>query len=212
MTENLQILTNIWVQLIFLSLGMIFFLLEIYKNWKGLGFLISILSFSIFFYGNHLEGQFSFFYLTLFVIGLLLIVLEIFIPGFGFPGISGGILFALALNGLSSNWQEAMVLFLGSGLSSIIMILQLFKGGIQNSRLEEIVLNEKIDKKRDDRYALLGKRGTTVTSLRPTGKAKFGEEMVDVITEGDYIDKDQWIVVYKIDGFRVIVRKERDEE
>ena len=207
MADSLNILTNLWVQLVFLSLGMIFFIMEIYKSWKGLGLLVSVISFSLFFYGNHLEGTFSFFYMTLFVIGLLLIVLEIFIPGFGIPGISGGILFVLALNGLSDNWQETFILFLGAGISSIVTILILFKTGIHNSRLENIVLNKSIDEKREDRLALLGSKGVTITRLRPSGKAKIHNEYVDVITEGDLIEKDKEIVVYKVDGFRVIVRE-----
>lgn len=54
---------------------------------------------------------------------------------------------------------------------------------------------------------LLGKRGMSVTTLRPAGRVDIGGTLHEVTTEGDYVDRGQPVVVHKVDGNRVIVRK-----
>ena len=58
-----------------------------------------------------------------------------------------------------------------------------------------------------DQSALLGKKGVTVTTLRPTGTAEIEGEGVDVVAEGAFIEKGSPVVVTKVEGFRVVVRK-----
>jgi membrane-bound serine protease (ClpP class) len=53
----------------------------------------------------------------------------------------------------------------------------------------------------------VGEVGRTLSSLRPSGKAQFGDTIVDVLTEGDFVDHDQPIRVWQRQGVRVIVRK-----
>ncbi len=57
-----------------------------------------------------------------------------------------------------------------------------------------------------DRSALVGRRGVTVTPLRPIGRVRFGHEEVDVMTEGEYIESDQEVEVMTVEGPRVVVR------
>ncbi|MFM8250490.1 MAG: NfeD family protein, partial [Planctomycetota bacterium] len=56
-----------------------------------------------------------------------------------------------------------------------------------------------------DRTNLLGMIGRTATRLAPSGKARFGDELVDVITAGEMIAADQPIVARHCQGNRVIV-------
>jgi membrane-bound serine protease (ClpP class) len=58
----------------------------------------------------------------------------------------------------------------------------------------------------EDRTGLIGRRGVTVTPLRPIGRVRFGSEEVDVVTEGEYIDHDQEVEVMTVEGARVVVR------
>ena len=58
----------------------------------------------------------------------------------------------------------------------------------------------------EDRSALIGRRGITVTPLRPIGRVRFGPDEVDVITEGEYIDSNQEVEVVIVEGARVVVR------
>jgi len=52
-----------------------------------------------------------------------------------------------------------------------------------------------------------GTRGLAMTTLRPSGKGKFGDQIVDVITEGEFISAETPIVVSQIDGMRVLVAR-----
>ena len=62
----------------------------------------------------------------------------------------------------------------------------------------------------DHRY-LLGATGVTTTRLVPAGKARFGEEYIDVLSEGDLIDRGTSVVVVEARGSRVVVRPADDE-
>jgi membrane-bound serine protease (ClpP class) len=55
--------------------------------------------------------------------------------------------------------------------------------------------------------ALVGKQGVAVTVLRPSGRAMFDEEFVDVVSEGPYISSGRKIEVLAVSGNRVIVRE-----
>lgn len=51
-----------------------------------------------------------------------------------------------------------------------------------------------------------GSAGTAVTTLRPSGKARFGDHVVDVVTEGDFIAAESAVAVVSADGMRVVVK------
>ena len=59
----------------------------------------------------------------------------------------------------------------------------------------------------DSLLYLLGETGRTTTMLRPTGKARFGQLLIDVKTDGDFIEPDSLIEVIEVHGNRVIVKK-----
>lgn len=54
---------------------------------------------------------------------------------------------------------------------------------------------------------LQGERGTTLTILRPSGKAQFGDRLVDVISDGPYIESGKHVQVIEVNGNRVVVRE-----
>ena len=51
-----------------------------------------------------------------------------------------------------------------------------------------------------------GTEGTAVTTLRPSGKARFADHVVDVVTEGEFIAADTAVRVVSTDGMRVVVK------
>ena len=51
-----------------------------------------------------------------------------------------------------------------------------------------------------------GDKGTTVSMLRPSGKARFADQLVDVITEGEFVAPETPITVIQTDGMRVVVK------
>ena len=55
------------------------------------------------------------------------------------------------------------------------------------------------------REIYLGKTGKTLTILRPSGKVRFKDKILDVVTEGGFIDKDTTVKVVKVEGNRIVV-------
>jgi len=58
-----------------------------------------------------------------------------------------------------------------------------------------------------DRQDLIGAVGTTITALRPSGTAEFGDERVDVVTEGPFIDAGVPVKILRAEGYRHVVRQ-----
>jgi membrane-bound serine protease (ClpP class) len=58
----------------------------------------------------------------------------------------------------------------------------------------------------------IGDVGQVVSILRPTGKAKFGDAIVDVVAEAEFLDKGTQVEIIKIHGNRVVVKKQRSED
>ena len=144
---------------------------------------------------------------TVLVLGLLLLFAEIaIVPGFGVAGILG--LLALGAGGIAA-WTE-----LGSFWGGLTIGVSLVAAGIMlvwlpRSRVaRKMVLDHSQAEAASqiDRSPLLGRRGFTVTPLRPIGRARFGSDEVDVMTEGEYIDGNQEVEVMAVEGPRVVVR------
>ena len=145
--------------------------------------------------------------ITVLVLGLILLFAEVaIVPGFGVAGILG----VLALGaGAVAAWTELGPLWGGvTGVTSLfaagVMLVWLPKSRagkrmvLQHSHVDAV--------SQEDRTSLVGRRGITVTPLRPIGRVRFGPDEVDVITEGEYIDRDQEVEVMVVEGTRVVVR------
>ncbi|MFZ9090424.1 MAG: NfeD family protein, partial [Planctomycetaceae bacterium] len=65
-----------------------------------------------------------------------------------------------------------------------------------------------------DRDLLLsaGDQGVSMTTLRPSGKASFGDQYLDVVSDGPYIDSGCAVEVVRLQGRKVVVRRSAAEE
>lgn len=144
---------------------------------------------------------------TVLVLGLILLFAEVaIVPGFGVAGILG--LLALGAGAVAA-WTE-----LGSFWGGLTIGVSLLAAGfmlfwLPKSRAARRMVLEHSQAEATsqiDRSPLLGRRGQTVTPLRPIGRARFGSDEVDVMTEGEYIDSDQEVEVMAVEGPRVVVR------
>lgn len=145
--------------------------------------------------------------------GLFLLFLEIaIIPGFGIAGISGTLILLLSLGlafwKLTKVWAIGVTIFavIGVGLLIYFMveILPRTKLGKKFILSETAPAPEDISAV-DNTARFLGAEGVAVSNLRPSGIAKIADERVDVITDGDFIEKGTKIKVIKTTAGRVIV-------
>lgn len=141
------------------------------------------------------------------VIGLLLLFTEVaVVPGFGVAGVLG----VLALGGGAvAAWTELGPFWGGvtggaSVVAAVVMLIWLPKS--RAGRKMVLEHSQAAAVSQQDRSSLVGRRGITVTPLRPSGRVRFGAEEVDVVTEGEYVESHQEVEVMTVEGPRVVVR------
>lgn len=147
------------------------------------------------------------------IVGLALIVLEAFMPGFGLPGIAGIILHVIAVVLTWFSHGPVAALCMTVALLSIIAIAisvslhSAAKGRLSKSR---IVLNETESSEAgyrasEDMQIFLGKEGVATTVLRPTGMAEFDGVKLNVVSEGEYIQAGTRVQIVRVEGSRILV-------
>jgi membrane-bound ClpP family serine protease len=151
--------------------------------------------------------------LVFFIIGMVLLTVEMFLPGIGIFGGLGFVCLVLCIVFQAKTFTEGliMVLIIGAIVALFLLILarsfkkgRIYRSGIvlknEQSREEGFVAGS-------DMSRFTGKRGVSVTTLRPAGTAAFEGERIDVLTEGEFIPAGVPVEVVRIAGMRVFVKK-----
>lgn len=150
--------------------------------------------------------------LVLIVIGIVLVVLEMFVPGFGAPGILGSVCLIAGILIKAQSAMEGILLtlvFLSIlGGIFILVLRSATHGALYNSPLILRAAATKDDgfSAAEDMQVFLGKEGETLTVLRPAGTAEFDGIRLDVVSEGDFIPKGMRVRVSEVEGRRIVVR------
>ncbi len=151
--------------------------------------------------------------IAILVLGLILILAELLVlPGFGIAGFLG---VCALVAGTAAAWVElSPVAGVVASLTSIVLtalVIYLVPRTKAGKRL--VLTGSQQDAVAQPSYKhLIGKGGVTLNRLRPGGTARFGEEEVDVITEGEYVDPEQKVIVVAVEGVRIVVREKSTEE
>ncbi|MGG3842554.1 NfeD family protein [Anoxybacillus kestanbolensis] len=209
--------THPFLAALLLIAGSVLFVWQLYDarwGWKGTG---SLVCFLLFFSSHLAAGLTTFGAIMLFTIGLILLVIELFVPGgvIGLLGL-GTLLWSLFL---AAKYSPFITVSLAVAVVSALM-MGLWLSRVSKKKMmlfEKIVLtdeqrNEKGYVSHDARVDLIGKRGVALTVLRPAGTALIDDERVDVVTEGEYIERNRPIEVVYVDGLKIVVREWKKEE
>ena len=149
-----------------------------------------------------------------FIIGVALMVLEAFMPGFGIAGISGIVveIIAVSLTWLNHGPVAALGMLLVI-LSVIAIAISMSLRSATNGRLSKsrIILrdtesNEAGYRSTEDMEVFLGREGQATTVLRPTGMAEFDGVRLNVVSEGEFIAMGTAVRIVRIEGSRILVR------
>ncbi len=215
-----RFLTHPVVSSLLLTLGSLGILFELRMPGWGISGTVGIVCLILFFWGHYLVGLANWTEIFLFLLGMLLLALEVFvIPGFGIAGISGillilaGIFLALIKHPFEVPRGELIQAFHTMAYSFIItfmVILLSFKFLPQLGLWKRLVLTQQEKRAGGFRAApsretYLGKTGKTLSILRPSGRAVFGDEILDVVTEGGFIEKEKEVKVVNVEGNRIVV-------
>lgn len=227
-TDNLiTLLTSPIVSsiLILLMIGGIYF--EFQSPGIGVALLITIVAALLFFAPLYLEGLASNWEILLFIFGVILLALEIFvIPGFGIFGILGivfivvGLAMSMILNnffdlGMSGDQKvdQAFLLVLASVIGAVA--LSVFFGGniLKTKAFQRLVLkdeqhaNKGYQVKKIVQDHLIGKYGFAKTDLKPSGKIEVEGNVFNATSFDGFIENGTDIVIYKIENSNLIVRR-----
>lgn len=194
----------------------------------GIGFalVLAIICAALFFAPLYLQGLAEHWEIALFVLGVILLALEVFvIPGFGVAGILGiifvicGLSFSMLANdyldfkvskpGLLMN---SFLIVIGSMILSVVLMVIFGKNIMQSSAFKRFVLQE--EQKSTSGYTvstpkinLLNKTGVSRTVLRPSGKIEIEGVWYDAVALDGFIEAGEEIYVEKHENYNLFVRK-----
>lgn len=149
------------------------------------------------------------------IMGLLMLVIELFTPGIGVAGASG-LACMLAVVIMQLGWGDPRVAVYIIAITLLVIVLALIWiiRSLQRGRLSKsfLVLDERVDGESvlgvaDARHTLIGKTGVSVTPLRPAGIAEIDGKRVDVLTAGDFINKGRSVTVVSAEGMHILVQE-----
>jgi len=203
-------------------------------TWPG---VISVICFALFFLGHYLAGLAGWEVVTLFILGLVLVLIEILFFAhstivFGVVGIFfmlASLLWTMidrypGQNFFPTGKMLAMPLlnmFIAI-IGSFIIIALLARYLPRTSIYRRFALMDSsppgpslagVPRQFATAIALTpGMQGTAVTVLRPSGKARFADHVVDVVTGGEFIASQTPVTVIQTDGMRVVVKSDVQSE
>jgi membrane-bound serine protease (ClpP class) len=148
------------------------------------------------------------------LVGVVVIIAEIILP-------SGGILSIVALGVFGYSLflvfnAVSMTIGFSFVAADLILIPVLVILGLKLLARSPVTLRKTLSRKEgvssqsSELESYVGRQGNAVTDLRPAGIAVINGKRVDVVTRGEYLEKDSAIIVTAVTGNQIIVRK-KDE-
>lgn len=202
---------------ILLTIGFLGLVVELFTPRIGFAGIIGVSAFLLYFYAHIVSGLAGIGTFFLFAIGIVLILLELVLPG-GIIGIFG---FAAILASFFLSGEDfvhigisLLIAFSISILACVVMIkvfdknMKFFKRLI----LKDSTSTESGYVSNKNRTELIGVKGVTLTDLRPSGTVIVGDERIDVVSEGGFIKKNTPVKFIKVEGSRIVVREWKDAD
>jgi membrane-bound serine protease (ClpP class) len=215
-----------FVTTILIMLGLVGIFAEIKSPGFGFPIVVGVIALSLFFGSSYILQLASAINIILFVVGLILLILEIFvIPGFGIAGVLGIILIigSIFLSLVGNNipyWDadsvsRAVMQLSGALISSFILIFLIARFLPKSKVFSRLILQH--EEKADQGFVsypsikeLLGKEGTALTTLRPAGSVELNGERFDVVADWEYIPQGSKVKVIRVEGIKVVVKEVKD--
>jgi len=152
--------------------------------------------------------------IILFLVGIGLIVVEMFEPGFGLFGVLGVISLIVCIFVTAQTIMQGIILT-AIFFVLVLILLGVFLAFVSKGRLpKKLVLHDSETVEQgfsgtEDMRHLLGKTGIVTTICRPTGNADFSGAKLDVVSRGEFIEKGTTVEVIEIEGNRIVVKAKK---
>lgn len=241
--EMVRWLNSPAVMAILVMLALLGVYIEFNTPGVGLPGLVAVICFTVIVGSKYLIGLANWVEVALFIVGLILLCIEVFVlPGFGIAGIMGTLCILVGLFGMliknppdrlpwpetDIDWQlfGSGVMGLSFGFLGFVLLAWLFarymprleflsglilapSGAKSGSKME---ISMTAPPASDTAGVKVGDAGEVMLILRPTGKARFGTAIVDVVAEAEFLDRGTKVEIIEIHGNRVVVRKRESGE
>ncbi len=220
--DFVRFLNNPVVSSLLIMIGLVGLFAEIKTPGWGLPGTAALIALALFFGSAYILELASIIEILMFIAGVILLLLEIFvIPGFGIFGILGVLLIVAGLFlGLLSDFPMvdfdmislAVMQLAGAFVAGIAVIALLLKFLPKTSMWKNLILEKNIEEQSgytsyENFENLVGKEGKALTVLRPSGTALIDGKRLDVVTSGDYLNKGAKIKVVDVEGSKIVVEK-----
>src|SRR5699024_3448601 len=163
---------------------------------------MGLIALALFFYGHIIAGLAGMEAIVLLILGIILIILEFFVPG-GIIGLLGfgAILGSLFMSGYDfGHMLISIAIALVVGIVAAVILYRSI--GMEKGIFRHIILRDRTTTELGyvssvNRLELIGLVGKTVTPLRPSGTAIFENERLDVVSEGGFVEIDKEVKIVK---------------
>lgn len=174
--------------------------------------IITLILFSYFYYQNSKYNVADNMTILIFIMGVTLLALEIFIPSFGVIGIIGLILSGYSVMDSFSDSRMGILVLVLTALAIILTVTIYVKLGFDRSLFDRMILSKTNSSTRGYNSKtnydnLVGKSGLSKSILRPTGRIEIDGNIYDAKSESDFISKDRNILVTRIKNGNIIVKE-----
>ena len=209
-----------------IMVGLVAIYLELKAPGLGVPTVVAVICFALYFLSFFIAGLAGWEEVALFVVGVILLGVELLFPGHLLSGVAGVclILIALMLAMIEkypggpmlpawSQWEIPLVKVLGAFVGSVVVMMIAGHFLPRTSlfhRMELTAATSAADgytTASNEAKSLLGATGVADTNLRPSGKGRFGDQLVDVVTEGDLIERGTPIKIMQVHGARIVVKR-----
>ena len=206
------IVDNSVLQVLLLAVMFLSIMVEIKTGGLGVGVLLGIVAAAVFWGSQYTRGLVEIYHIAVFLAGVLLIIVEILLPTVGLLAGLGvaAMLYSIVL---ALGGDIGALAALGIALVLSIVFFLLIVSRLPSSKLWNKIVLHKSSRTEEgyvsaaEQVDLVGKMGEVLTELRPSGTARIDGLLVDVISEGAFIQKGKSIVVLSVNGSRVVVRE-----
>jgi len=200
------------VMTILLILGIAGVAIELLIPGFGAPGIVGVSAFALYFFGHYVAGFAGAETIVLFVLGLALLIIELFVPSFGILGLLGGASLITGVTLAAANPMTAFISLIIAVILAIVIVAIVARTNKGRGVWNKFILRDKLTTEEgyisaEEKISLLGKEGTAVTALRPAGTVRIGDDRIDVVTSGEFIDANRPVKVIKAEGTWVVVKE-----
>ncbi len=185
----------------------------------GLGVpgIAGIAAFALYFYGNFVTGSAGVEDILLFVIGIVLLASELFVPSFGILAALGTTSLIAGAALAAQDPKEAILSLVIAAIAAGIVVYFVARRFRHRGVWNKFILRDRLTTEEGyvstaDKKSLLGAHGAAITPLRPAGTANIGGRRIDVVTSGEFIASGTDIEVIEVEGMRVVVQRREENQ